>query len=207
MLKCTPMNLPQIIENSFYFLVLINPISKILFITSKHPAYSRQKLISICMRSNMVALSMLVLLASIGDFLMTKIFHVEIYSLSVAGGIILFSIGLTAVRTGNFFENSKKNHSHEDVSIVPLAAPLIAGPGSMTAAISFASMQGTVTTIVCMTIAILINLVCMLFSFKFNKFLEKFKATEPLTRITGLIVTAVAMQMIFSGCATWFNRL
>lgn len=201
------MNLSHLIENSLYFLVLINPISKILFITSKHPAYSRQKLISICLRSNLVALSMLVLLASIGDFLMTKIFHVEIYSLSVAGGIILFSIGLTAVRTGNFFENNKKNQDNDDISIVPLAAPLIAGPGSMTAAISFASMQGAVTTIICITIAILINLVCMLFSFRFNKFLEKFKATEPLTRITGLIVTAVAMQMIFSGCATWFNRL
>jgi len=201
------MNLPQIIENSFYFLVLINPISKILFIAAKHPTYSHQKLISICLRSNIVALSMLILLASIGDFLMTKIFHVEIYSLSVAGGIILFSIGLTAVKTGNFFENKKKNNVNEDVSIVPLAAPLIAGPGSMTAAISFASMNGTLTTIICIVVAILINFVCMLFSFRFNKFLEKFKATEPLTRITGLIVTAVAMQMIFSGCATWFNRL
>lgn len=207
MLKCTPMNPSQIIENSLYFLVLINPISKILFIATKHPAYSRPELIRICLRSNIVALFLLVLLASVGDFLMTKIFHVEIYSLSVAGGIILFSIGLTAVRTGNFFENSKTNNDHEDVSIVPLAAPLIAGPGSMTAAISFASMQGVVTTIVCITIAILINLICMLFSSKFNKFLEKFKATEPLTRITGLIITAVAMQMIFSGCATWFNRL
>ena len=151
---------------------------------------------------------MLVLLASIGDFLMTRIFHVEIYSLSVAGGIILFSIGLTAVRTGNFFENNETTHSHNnDVSIVPLVAPLIAGPGTMTAAISFASMNGNLTTIICMTIAVLINFICMLFSFRFNKFLEKFKATEPLTRITGLIVTAVAMQMIFSGCATWFGRL
>ena len=207
MLKCTPMNLSQIIENSLYFLVLINPISKILFIATKHPAYSHRELMSICVRSNRVALSMLVLLASIGDFLMIKIFHIEIYSLSVAGGIILFSIGLIAIRTGNFFENSKKNHNHDDISIVPLAAPLIAGPGSMTAAISFASMNGILTTIICITAAVLINFICMLFSLKFNQFLEKFKATEPLTRIIGLIIAAVAMQMIFSGCATWFGRL
>lgn len=200
------MNLSPIIENSLYFLVLINPISKILFITAKHPAYSRAQLSRLCWRSNLAALFMLVLLASIGDFLMTKIFHVEIYSLSVAGGIILFSIGLTAVKAGNFF-NSNKKHGIDDVSIVPLAAPLIAGPGSMTAAISFTSTQGTTTTIVCITIAILINCICMLFAFEFNKFLDKFKATEPLTRITGLIITAVAMQMIFSGCATWFNSL
>jgi len=202
------MDVSQIIENSLYFLALINPISKVLFIASKHPAYSRKELISISMRSTIVALSILVTLASVGNFLLVKIFHVEIYSLSVAGGVILFIIGLNAVRKGSFFEkNGAKSSRALDISVVPLAAPLIAGPGTMTAAISFASMNGTVITIACITIAVLINLVCMLLSLRINKALERLTATEPLIRITGLIVTAVAMQMIFSGCATWVKLL
>lgn len=204
-------DMSQIIENSLYFLALINPISKVLFIASMHPAYSHKELISISMRSTIVALLILVTLASVGNFLLVRVFHVEIYSLSVAGGIILFIIGLNAVRKGSFFEtneeNEKENSKTLDISVVPLAAPLIAGPGTMTAAISFASMDGTIITIACITIAVLINLVCMLLSLRINRALEKINATEPLIRITGLIVTAVAMQMIFSGCATWVKSV
>ncbi|EKE00923.1 MAG: hypothetical protein ACD_21C00251G0006 [uncultured bacterium] len=201
------MNLAQIIENSLYFLVLINPVTKILFITSRHPTYLRKELTKIAVRSTIAALLILVILASIGDFLLIKIFHVEIYSLSVAGGIILFIIGLTAVRKGKFFEENEENDRSRDISIVPLAAPLIAGPGTMTAAVSFASMNGAIVTIICITIAMLINFACMLFSFQINRLIDKLNATETLIRITGLIVTAVAMQMIFSGCTTWVIKV
>jgi multiple antibiotic resistance protein len=201
------MELSQIIENTLYFLALINPASKVLFLASKQPAYSRRELISLSLRSTIVALSILVILTTIGNFLLLTIFHVEIYSLSVAGGIILFIIGLTAVRQGRFFESSKETEATSDVSVVPLAAPLIAGPGTMTAAISFASMHGTGVTLVCITLAVIINLVCMLLSTEINRALEKLNATGPMIRITGLIVTAVAMQMIFSGTATWLTKV
>jgi len=197
------MNLAQIIENSLYFLVLVNPITKVLFVTSRYPAYLPRELKSISIRSTIAAFLILVILASIGDFLFIKIFRVEIYSLSVAGGIILFIIGLKAVNKGKFFESGSENDSSKDIAVVPLAAPLIAGPGAMTAAISFASINGSITTIICIAVATLINFACMLFSFQISRILDKFNATETLIRITGLIVTAVAMQMIFAGCTTW----
>jgi len=195
----------QLIENTLYFLALINPVSKILFLTSQHSAFSRKDLVKLATKSTLVALLILLTITSIGDFLLVKIFHVEIYSLSVAGGIILFIIGLTAVREGKFFEESKETQKISDISVVPLAAPLIAGPGTMTAAITLASINGTLITTICITLAILINLICMLFSQPINRFLDKLNATGPVIRITGLIVTAVAMQMIFSGCATWLK--
>ena len=201
------MSLAQIIENTLYFLALINPVSKVLFLTAKKPAYTRQELFSLSIKATLVALLILSILSSFGNFLLVSVFHVEIYSLSVAGGIILFIIGLTAVREGKFFEESQENQRTPDISIVPLAAPLIAGPGTMTAAISFASFNGTITTVICITLAVSINLVFMLLSFRINRVFEKLNATGPLIRITGLIVTAVAMQMIFTGCATWIGKI
>lgn len=201
------MTLAQIIENTLYFLALINPVSKILFLTSKNPPYSRAALFSLSIRSTIVALIILLTLTGVGDFLLVKIFHVEIYSLSVAGGIILFIVGLTAVKEGKFFAESREDQKLSDISIVPLAAPLIAGPGIMTAAISFASIYGVIITTICITVAVLINLIFMLLSFQINHALGRLNATETLIRITGLIVTAVAMQMIFSGCAIWVNKV
>ena len=211
------MLIARIIECSLYFLALINPISKILVIVGRKPAYTQRELIPISIRSTIISLGILITLTAVGDFVMTKIFHVEIYSLSVAGGIILFLIGSTAVRKGSFIEKELPKiekikaininaTQQQDISIVPLAAPLIAGPGTITAAISFASLNGTIITIIGITIAVLLNMFCMMLSFPISRTLEKIKATEPIIRITGLIVTAVAMQMIFSGCTTWIIK-
>lgn len=199
--------LAQIIENTLYFLALLNPVTKILFLAAKQPAYSQQELRHLSIKSTTAALAILIVLASFGNFLLRSVFHVEIYSLSVAGGIILFIIGLSAVREGSFFDVTKDSSKSSDVSIVPLAAPLIAGPGTMAAAVSFASIHGILVTIVCITVAMSINLVLMLFSLRINRSLEKIKATEPLIRITGLIIAAVATQMIFNGCSTWAGKL
>jgi multiple antibiotic resistance protein len=205
--KMPHMNLTHIIENSLYFLAIINPASKVLFIASRQPAYSSKELISLCMRSTTTALLILIILTCVGDFLMLKVFHVEIYSLSVAGGIILFLVGLNAVRKGRFIDAGEDADKLRDISIVPLAAPLIAGPGTMTAAISFASINGIGVTSICISIAVIINLFFMLLSLQINRSIEKIHAAEPLIRITGLIVTAVAVQMIFTGCTTWVIKV
>jgi multiple antibiotic resistance protein len=199
------MDIAHLIENTLYFLALINPASKILFLTSKTPAYTTREIVSISLRSSLVALLILILLTSTGNFILLNIFHVEIYSLSVAGGVILFIIGLSAVKGGSFYEKGDLG-PNKDVSIVPLAAPLIAGPGVMTAALSYSSMHGSIETLTCITIAIVINMLCMLMSLQIGRTLERFHITGPLIRITGLIVTAVAAQMVFSGLSMWMNK-
>lgn len=202
------MTLAQIIENTIYFLALINPVSKIFFLASKKSAYATKQLVLLSMKSNLVALFILIILTCIGDFLLTRIFHIEIYSLGVAGGIILFSIGLNAVKKESFLDTENDNADQTtNIAVVPLATPMIAGPGTMTAAITLASMHGILVTMVCITIAMCINFVCMLLAYPINHGLEKLNATGTIIRITGLIVTAVATQMIFSGCTMWLIKV
>lgn len=200
------MQLSQLLENTIYFLALINPASKILFLSTKTPPYSKNDLFKVSMRASLAALLILIALTIGGNFILVNIFHVDIYSLSVAGGVILFIIGLNAVRGGVFYEKNDLEKDVSEISIVPLAAPLIAGPGTMTAAISFASMHGIILTILCITFAIIINMIFMLMSLRIGRFLEKLHLTGPIIRITGLIVTSVAMQMIFTGCADWIHK-
>jgi len=200
------MNISHLIETTIYFLALINPPSKILLLCSKNPPFTKKELFKLTLKATFAALVILLLLTGAGNFILTEIFHVEIYSLSVAGGIILFFIGLTAVRQGIFYEE-KDAKKIADMSIVPLAAPLIAGPGTMTAAISFASMHGVPITLICITLALIINMALMLMSLQIGKFLEKTNTTGPLIRITGLIVTAVATQMVFTGLADWIHHV
>jgi multiple antibiotic resistance protein len=200
------MTFKLIFESSLYFLALINPVSKVFLLSSMDPQYSRKELFSVTVKSNITALLILLALTGMGSFLFRVVFHVDIYSLKVAGGIVLFIIGLTAVRQGRFFEKSIED-SHNDISIVPLAAPLIAGPGTITAAIAFASNYGELVTMVSLTAAVFINFLVMLGSRRIGRTLERLSATGPLIRITGLIVAAVAVQMVLGGLGDWLRTV
>jgi multiple antibiotic resistance protein len=193
-----------LVANSLYFLALINPASKIFLLSSNVPPYSWRELRSISLRATAVAFVILAALGCGGSVLLDTVFQVQLYSLKVAGGIILFLVGLTAVRKGVFLD-TEANEEAADISIVPMAAPLIAGPGTITGAISFNAMHGRCATIGCLSLALAINLLLMLCSLQIGRLLQKFHATGPLIRITGLIVAAVSVQMIFSGCETWLK--
>lgn len=197
----------NILENTIYFLALINPFSKILLLSTKRPAFSKREIFSVSLRSTLTALLILLVLIFAGNFFLVNVFHVEIYSLSVAGGIIIFLVGLSAVREGRFFYEDPDAASKADIAIVPLATPFIAGPGVITAAISAASLYGVVPTIFCLLIAIAINFILMIMSLEIGKVMEKVHATGPVVRITGLVITAVAAQMILSGCGEWLKTV
>lgn len=192
----------QALESTLYFLALINPASKIFLLSTMQPQYTWRELWAVSLRSSLVAFLILLILSASGTYLLVRVFHVEIYSLNVAGGIILFLIGLSAVTRGRFFEETAFSKVSE-ISIVPLASPLIAGPGTITASIYFASFHGFSITMVCVSLALLINFLIMLSSLHIGHWLERVNATGPLVRITGLIVCAVATQMVFSGIAEW----
>ena len=197
----TPMNSMLVISNVLYFLALINPVSKVFILCTLQPPCSHRELAMLSVRSTVVAFLILLVLTICGDFLLRDVFRVDIYSLKIAGGLVLFLIGLTAVRRGRFFEETLARSS--DISIVPLAVPLLAGPGTMTGAISFASEYGIILTLICITLALAINLGIMLFSARIGKALERMHATGPLIRITGLIVATVAVQMVLDGLSKW----
>lgn len=199
------MDVDVFVQTSLYFLALINPPSKVFLLSSMDPPYSRAELLKVSVTASSVALVILLVLSGIGHFLLHEVFRVEMYSLQVAGGIVLFIIGLTAVRKGRFYEQDF--HGATDISIVPLAAPLIAGPGTITAAISFAATQGIAVTMISLAVALAVNFLVMLMSLWIGRILERLHAFGPLIRITGLIVTAVAVQMTLSGLSQWLGPI
>lgn len=196
----------MLLESTLYFLALINPASKIFLLSSISPPISQKKLFGLSTQSTIVAFIILLMVTFVGNFVLRSVFHVEIYSLKVAGGIILFIIGLQAVRNGRFYESSLHG-SLSDISVVPLGAPLIAGPGTITAAISYSSSSGLWLTASAITLALVINFLLMICSTWIAKILGRFHVIGPLIRITGLIVAAVAVQMVLGGIGDWYSLI
>ena len=120
-----------IVENALYFIALLNPASKVMFLSTYEPKLNRKQIFELSWKSSTAALLILITLATFGEIVLSKIFRVELYSLKITGGIVLFMIGLVAIREGHFVnkDESSKQMDFTDLSLIPLATPLIAGPG------------------------------------------------------------------------------
>ncbi len=198
----------QIIENTLYFLALINPASKILFLAAFDPVLDRCQIFELSWKSSLAALLLLGVFSLCGQVLLLKIFHIEIYSLRISGGLILFFTGWLAVREGRFFQRQEERHLRADfteISLIPLAAPLIAGPGTITLALTFAAEFGQAHTLLVMSLAMFLNFLLMNMALPINRTLQKIHLAAPLIRITGLVVASVAIQMILTGTAEWLK--
>ena len=197
-------NLRSVFENALYLLALLNPASKIMFLASYPASSGRGKNFELSWKSSAAALVILILLAAAGQFLLGRIFRVELYSLQITGGLVVFVIGWTAVNQGRFVKRQQDSlmEGLTDISLVPLATPLIAGPGMIAAVIAGSVADGLLPTCAALTLALLINFLLMICAGGINKFLVKTHLLGPLIRVTGLIIAVVAMQMMITGIKT-----
>ena len=98
------MDCAKLLENSLYLLALLNPASKVMFLSTYEPALTKRQIWELSWKSSAAALAILIVLAGAGEIVLRRIFKVELYSLRITGGLILFMIGWMAVREGRFVQ-------------------------------------------------------------------------------------------------------
>lgn len=196
------------IEDILYFLVVINPASKISFLAACDPPLDNRELRRVSMRASLVALAIFIAAVLTGHFALKYIFRVEIGTLRIAGGLVLFVIGLQMIREGLVTRTRAAEElakTSEDISVVPLAAPLIAGPGTITVMISYAALRGGAMVCIDILIAVLINMLLMFQANTIGRFFVRYGIMGAVVKLTGLIVTAIAMQMVLQGVGEWLK--
>jgi len=188
--------------NALYLVALINPISKVSILAGVLRESRQEEFSHLAAKSSTVAVVILLGSMVCGDFLLRSVFHVKLYSLQVAGGMVLFWVGFNALRNGIFFE--QPSHSElQDIALVPLACPMIAGPASITACIGLTARNGLIMTTAAMLIAVAVNHLIMLSSRPIHAALSRFNILGALVRITGLIVMTIGTQMALDGVTAW----
>jgi len=191
-----------IMINALYLLALLNPVSKVSVLSAMAPSEEPSVLRGVVVESTLVAGAILLSVMLFGNFVLQDIFHVQIYSLRVAGGAVLFITGLNALRKGVFFEQDV--HSRfADMAIVPLACPLIAGPATIAASLTLTTHVDKLPLILSLAVALVLNALIMLTSRQVSRVLLHFNVLGALIRITGLVVMAIGVQMVLDGCGNW----
>lgn len=197
----------KIFTNTLYLIALINPISKICILSAfAKDDNNPQEMKKTVIESSIIAFLILLLVMLFGEFIFKSFLRVELYSLRIAGGIILFGVGFKALSKGVFFETGTQ-HRLSEISIVPLASPMIAGPGTIAAALTLTVADGFFITVIGISAALLVNLALTLMSEPLGKLLTRFNVMGALIRLTGLVVTTIGTEMILNGIADWVSRL
>ena len=163
---------------------------------------------SIAIRGLLISTVILVSFALIGEHLLAGL-GISLAALRAAGGILLLLIGIDMVfarssgGTSTTDEEEQEAISKTDISVFPLATPLIAGPGTMGAAILLMANQegdvtGQVIIIASLLAILLLTFVSLLLAGKIEK-LFGVTGMHVITRIMGVLLSALAVQSIFDG--------
>ena len=131
----------------------------------------------------------------LGNFLLDA-FHISIASFRIAGGIILLLLGLQIVFGLELPDKGDKEEGR-DVSVVPLATPLIAGPGTITTTVILSKEYGLLATFVGIVANLALSYLLFHYAHLVLKLLGK-KGTVVFAKVMGLILAAIGVEFIRS---------
>jgi multiple antibiotic resistance protein len=164
-------------------------------------------------RGVLLAAAILLVFAFIGDWLLHTL-GISIPAFKIAGGILLFLIALDMVfarqsggRSTTEPEQQEARYK-EDISVFPLAFPLIAGPGALTTILlmvgeAHGNVWYFISMIVVLLLVLLITLVCLLGAGRLMKLMGETGANV-MDRLFGVILAALAVQFVVDGIKVGF---
>jgi multiple antibiotic resistance protein len=197
------------------FLVIIDPPGCAPIFASLTRGTSAAHRRAMAIRSSLIAWAILMFFALLGRPMLGAL-GISLASFRIAGGILLFFIAFDMIFERRTARREMRAHSiegtpeAEDISVFPMAIPMIAGPGSIASAMLWVSRaEGPLqvaTVLAAMTIIILITMITLLAAGPLMRLIgEKIEAM--ITRILGVILAALAAQFVIDGLKQSFPSL
>ena len=188
------------------FFTIINPLGTMPIFMTMTASLSKQHRKQTAKKATIVAFFTIIAFAFSGQILF-NFFGISVNSFRIVGGLIFFMMGwdMLQARLGQFKhtdDEDKIDAYVEDISITPLAIPMICGPGAITNAIILMDDAADFTQkgVLILVIA-LVLLITYLVLVGGSKITEKLGSTgnKVMMRLMGLIVMVIAVEFFFSG--------
>lgn len=168
---------------------------------------------SMAVRACVIAGVILLVFALFGERLLGAL-HIELDSFRVAGGIMLFLIALDMVfekRTQRREERAEKVRETpevEDVSVFPMAMPMLAGPGAIASIMllsgSARGLEETLIVLAALVAVLVLTLLALLAASPLMRLVGA-RVEAVITRLLGVLLAALAAQYVFDGIRGSFN--
>jgi len=187
-------------------LVTIGPIETAAVFASLTNGIHRTHRVSLAVRAIIVASALLLVFALAGNILLALL-HVSLPAFQIAGGLLLFLQALTLTFSKSGLSSISEGEHREaelpgDIAVFPLAFPIIAGPGSLSAIVLLMGRvegwesRGAIIGVLALCLAL--TLVAMLATDWIMDLLGK-TGSDVVGRISGVLLAALAVQFALDG--------
>lgn len=192
------------------FFATIGPLDIAAMYAGLTPTATAAARRSMAIRGTLIAGGILVFFALMGELMLSSL-GISLAALKVAGGILLLLIGIEMVfarssgGTSTTVEENTEATMKQDISVFPLATPLIAGPGAMGAVILLmADAKGNVVDqliiLGSLVLILVLTLSLLLLANRVQKLLGV-TGMHVVSRVFGVLLSALAVQFMFDGIA------
>ena len=210
-------NVSQLLQVFWSLFIIIDPVAVVpmFLLLTKGDTPEHKK--HVALRATFIASGILFVFAILGDGLL-KVLSISEPAFRIAGGLLLLfaAIDMVVVKDSGIRsttqDENKEAVKKPDISVFPLAIPLIAGPGAMTALVMHMRaeesagflMQGLILVI--LFFVLLINYICLRCADGLAKILGV-TGTNVITRVFGIILAAMAIQFILNGIKLFIDSI
>ena len=187
----------DLLRSTIALFVVINPIGIIpLFasITQKMQKKERNRVL----KTTVITAGALLMTFAVAGTQILSIFGITISSFMIAGGILLFVVSIELLTHGGWrFGGTVSDES----GVVPLAFPLLAGPGAITTVILSFQTSGLIVTTLSIAIVIGLTYIVFYLTGTIYRILGR-RGSLIITRIFAVLVAAIAVQYVVDGLKT-----
>ena len=199
--------MPDLVFNSFVtLLVVVDPLGLAPIFAALTRGYPAGRKRETAIRGTVLGTGILLIFAFVGDVLLQAL-GIGIPAFRIAGGLLLFLLSLdmvfaspTGLRSRTTREQEEDDYDR-DVSVFPLAIPLLAGPGAITTVLLYTGDRSPAELGIFVAVLLFVLLLTLLSLLLAPRIMSLFGETgaNVLSRVLGVLLAALAVQFVLDG--------
>lgn len=186
---------------------IMNPLIGIPVFLSLTSSYKKPERIRVAVVTAIAVFTILVTSVYSGEAIL-KFFGIGIGAFEAFGGVVVGMIAISLLQSQSSFNSGKEaSGQHVSPALVPLAMPLIAGPGAITKTIAFATRASGMSDVMALISAILAVCLLTVFIFSAAQLVQRVlghAGISSISKIMGLLLGAIAAEMLMRGIKEGF---
>lgn len=194
------MDYAKLLEATISIFIIMDPIGNVpvfMALTEYKEREDRRRLFQIAV----VTAYVLLLVFTFAGTWILQLFKITLADFQIAGGLLLLAISLKVLTVGYYISPET-----ESIGAVPLACPLLVGPGAITAAMVANRLYGMETTVAAVTIAFVATAIILSFGEGIYRLLGK-TGSSIVSKIIAILIAAIAVQYIRVGIAAVISEM
>lgn len=189
------------------FFAIMNPIANTAVFAGLTGEMDNAEKTKVAIKSLTITFVIILLFSLLGKSIF-HLFGITLPALRIAGGVIVFIVGYHMLQGESSNLHTSQETNYSDISVSPLAIPILAGPGTIATAMNYSANGGwgeIVVTISVFAVLCVVTFFCFIFCTKIISIIGE-SGLNIITRLMGLILSVIGTQMLIVGITAVVNN-